>query len=281
MDIADGSSGPQKQTVIGKIRARGLDESTYQLHGALQKTGFDERSPDGVSVPAPVGAIPSLRMWLQRWVSGAPAIERLVGADGAGVAGRIAQAIHKLHQTDLPTRRQHTMDDELRILHDRLPTVTQRSPHGMRRLARVLEACDRLGTSVPASPLCGIHRDFYHDQVLIDGNRLYLLDFDLFCRGHPELDVGNFIGHLTEYSLRTWGDPARLVEQEEALIARFLELAGHAFEASVRAYTTLTLVRHIHLSTILPGRQACAAALLELCEQRLDIGWASSLTKRA
>ncbi|WP_179137725.1 aminoglycoside phosphotransferase family protein [Candidatus Entotheonella palauensis] len=113
------ASTVEKQTVIGKIRARGLDDSTHQLHGALQCAGFDESSPDGVSVPAPVGVIPSLRMWLQRCVSGVPAIKRLVSPDGAAIAGRIAEAIHKLHQTALPTHRQHTMDDELRILRAR------------------------------------------------------------------------------------------------------------------------------------------------------------------
>jgi hypothetical protein len=31
----------------------------------------------------------------------------------------------------------------------------------------------------PPPARCGIHRDFYADQVIVDGSRLYLLDFDL------------------------------------------------------------------------------------------------------
>ena len=34
-----------------------------------------------------------------------------------------------------------------------------------------------------------IHRDFYPDQVLVDGARVYLLDLDLYSLGEPPLDV--------------------------------------------------------------------------------------------
>jgi hypothetical protein len=39
--------------------------------------------------------------------------------------------------------------------------------------------------------------------------------------------------------------------------------------AAVRAYTTLTLVRHIHISSQFPDRQHCTLPLLDLCESRL------------
>jgi len=38
----------------------------------------------------------------------------------------------------------------------------------------------------------------------------------------------------------------------------------------VRSYTTLTLVRHIYISTQIAERRPFTEALLELCEQRLD-----------
>ena len=280
LEIQDESALTENQAVLGKIRSRGLDKTMPELHRALQKAGFDASSVDGVSAPEPVGSIPTLNMWLQRCVPGIPVIDRLVSEDGTTIAERVAAAIHKLHLTALPTYRQHTMDDELRILHDRLSTMTQRFPKWTRRLTRILEACDKLGASVPTVPLRGIHRDFYHDQILIDEDRLYLLDFDLFCQGPPGLDVGNFIAHLTEYSIRTWGRPDGLAEQEDALATHFLNLSGLELEPSVRAYTTLTLVRHIHLSSILPGRQACTEPLLELCEERLGIALVPSRIRR-
>src|SRR2546426_9353652 len=40
-------------------------------------------------------------------------------------------------------------------------------------------------------------------SVIVNGERLFLLDFDLYCEGDPALDIGNFLGHITEQSLRS------------------------------------------------------------------------------
>jgi thiamine kinase-like enzyme len=122
---------------------------------------------------------------------------------------------------------------------------------------------------VPAPKFCGIHRDFYPAQVIVRKGQLYLIDFDLYCQGDPALDVGNFIGHVTEESLRTCGQASALQDREEAMEKRFIELCGEAIRPSVRAYTTLTLARHIYLSTQFPERSAFTESLLELCENRL------------
>jgi aminoglycoside phosphotransferase (APT) family kinase protein len=173
------------------------------------------------------------------------------------------------------------MADELRILHERLPTLAQGEAEcagahatqkrvSARRIERLLAACDRLGAATPEPVARGIHRDFYADQVIVDGMRLYLIDFDLYCEGDPGLDIGNFLGHMTEQSLRTLGDPGALVERERAMEERFVELAGEAARAAVRAYATLTLARHIYLSTQFPERRPFTGSLLELCEERLN-----------
>ena len=105
----------------------------------------------------------------------------------------------------------------------------------------------------------------------MDGARLWLIDFDLFCAGDPGLDVGNFLGHVTEQSLREHGKAGALAGAEQALEQRFVELAGENVRASVSAYTTLTLARHVYLSTQFPERQKFTEQLLELCESRLRL----------
>jgi Ser/Thr protein kinase RdoA (MazF antagonist) len=163
------------------------------------------------------------------------------------------------------------MADELRILQERLPEVARRKPRWERRIGRVLEACDRLSARTPELEPRGIHRDFYADQVIVGEDRIHLIDFDLYCKGDPALDIGNFLGHLTEQSLRTFGDPGALAHVEAALEEHFVELSGEAARPAVRAYADLTLARHIHLSTLFPERRAFTGDLLELCEERLEI----------
>ena len=188
------------------------------------------------------------------------------------LARRIAEAVHKLHQARVPTDRRHTIADELRILRGCLPTVARLETRWAERIERLLDACGRLGAATPDPILRGIHRDFYADQVIVDGPRLYLLDFDLYCEGDPALDVGNFLGHVTEQSLRTQGCPGALVEVERGMEERFVELSGEATRPSLRAYAMLTLVRHVYLSTLFPDRRQTTGSLLELCEERLGVG---------
>jgi len=208
-------------------------------------------------------------MWLQRKVAGVLSGELLPQPSGVALARGIAEGLRKLHGAGVPAERSHSMADELRILHERLPLVSQARPVLKTRIDRILAASDRLGSSVPTPRRCGIHRDFYPAQVLVRKGRLFLLDFDLYCEGDPALDAGNFLGHMIEESLRTLGDPDALGEQQHALEERFVELSGPAVRPAIQAYTTLTLVRHIYLSTQFPERAAFTERLIELCEQRL------------
>lgn len=261
----------QKQTItlIGKIRAKGTDLHSYHLQQALRQTGFTEDSADGIAVPEPIGVIPKWHMWLQRKVSGAIATQALLQPNGITLAQRIAEAAHKLHQANIPPHRRHTSSDELRILQERIPLVMQDHPEWKARLERVLEFCKELTQTIPEPKRCGIHRDFYPDQVIVNGDRLYLIDLDLYCESNPAIDIGNFIGHIKEQSLREFGDSEQLSEHEIALKERFFQLAGNEFQPAIESYITLTLVRHIHISTLFPERRPFTEALLSLCEKRL------------
>ena len=264
-------------TVIGKVRAKRFGKSGYKLLSEIQQAGFGIDSEDGISVPEPIGTISKFRMWLQRKVPGRLATDLLTASNGIELVRRIAEAVHKLHHTGVRPERRHTMADELEILRKCLLTVACEQPVLAGRILRVLEACVRLGRTTPTSALCGIHRDFYSDQVIVDGPRLYLIDFDLYCEGDAALDIGNFLGHITEQSLRTLGDSQALAVLERAMEERFLELAGAMTRDVVRSYATLTLARHIYLSTLFPERRPFTLKLLELCEERLDLAWRPSI----
>jgi len=267
----------KKITWVGKARARGLDRTTYDLVLSLWKNGFRDDSDDGVSVPEPIGVIPEFNMWLQHKVHGNRVTDLLPQPGGIELARQLADAIHKLHLAGrgISIRRRHTIADELRILHERLGIVSQEQPHLATRLSRILAACDELGQTLTTPTTTGIHRDFYADQVISSGSRLFLIDFDLYCEGDPALDVGNFIGHLTEQSVRTSGYPNTLADREWAMADRFVELAGQDAWYGVQVYVTLTLVRHIYLSTRFEDRKPFTECLIRLCEDRLEGAGAS------
>ncbi|PSN10215.1 hypothetical protein C7271_26345, partial [filamentous cyanobacterium CCP5] len=122
----------------------------------------------------------------------------------------------------------------------------------------------------PISPspdsLTLIHRDFYPDQILVDHNRLWLVDLDLGCLGDPALDMGNFIAHMIEQSLRLLGDPAAMQAQAVALQRTYGALADADFSGRIEFYTLLSLVRHLHISDRILDRRPHTEAILSLCE---------------
>jgi aminoglycoside phosphotransferase (APT) family kinase protein len=189
---------------------------------------------------------------------------------GIEAAKRVAEAAYKLHRTGVRPERRHDIGDELAILRRRLLGLAARHPPLSKRLKRLLRACETVAARLPEAAPTGIHRDFYPDQILMGAERLYLLDLDLYCLGDPALDLGNFVGHLSEQALRAHADPDALLEAEEALIEAYERLSGACIRPAVQVYKTLTLARHIELSTRLAGRGAFTEALLELCERRLE-----------
>ncbi|HEV8606238.1 MAG TPA: phosphotransferase [Tepidisphaeraceae bacterium] len=265
------TSGPESTIValIGKARARRLDKETFHLHGQLWRSGFDDCSEDGICVPEPIALVPPWQMWLQKRVPGIHSIDRLIAHPQSKLPSRLADAIFKLHRCSVHPARSHTMRNELENLQEKLPLVGQHHPNLRARLQRLLEVCSQVGESLYAAPICPIHRDFYHDQVIVDGSRLYLLDLDLFAMGDPTLDVGNFIGHLIEYGLRKFGSADALAKQQEEMIGRYLELAGKEFEQGIGVYSSLTLTRHIYISTLFEDRTPLIEGILSVCEQRL------------
>ena len=263
--------GEARLTLVGKVRAKGLDRHGHAVQNALWRNGFGPPSEDRIGVPEPLGVLSDLAMWLQRKVTGTSVMDRLTAAEGPALAARIAAAAHKLQRRGVPANRRHTLADELLILSRQLGPVVETHPAWAARIQRVLAASERLGAAIAPGPFAPSHRDFYPDNLLVDGDWLYLIDLDLYCEADPGLDMGNFIGHVTEFSLRARQDPEALADLEQALEEAFVRLAGAAFRPAVRAYAMLTLVRHIAISTRIPERRDWTLALLELCEQRLDI----------
>lgn len=262
---------PEPFTAIGKIRFKRFGKSGFRLLDGLWRAGFDAASIDGISVPEPLGTISEFRMWLQRKVSGPVVTELVPGPDGEPLGRRVAEAAHKIHRAGIPPDRGHTMADELNVLEHGLARVMEEQPRLEPRLGRLFDACARLAATTPDSARCPIHRDYYADQLIVDSSRLHVIDFDLYCEGDPALDIGNFLGHLTEQSLRTLGTPDALAGVEAAVEERYLELAGVGARSAVRTYAALTLARHVYLSTCFADRRPFTEALLELCEERLGV----------
>jgi aminoglycoside phosphotransferase (APT) family kinase protein len=262
------ASGP----LLGKIRANHRASTPFKLQSKFFEQGFGNDTSDQISVPEPVALLDDLGMWLQRLVPGTAATHLFITASPAEriwTARQSARAAHKVHTTSIAARRTHTIDDELRILDHRLADVQTTHAQLAARVDKVRLGCRALAEHLGVRPISGIHRDFYPDQLVVDRPQISIVDFDLYCDGDPAVDIGNFLAHLTELALRTLDDPHGLDDCRQTFLAEYLALAGEQNHAAVQVYETLSLARHISLSTEFQDRQAFTEPLLALIEQRL------------
>ena len=237
------------------------------------KTFASERGPDvyrklraivdanpfgsAVELPEPVGYVTRLKLLLQREVHGAPVRGVLLAGD-QDLAARIADGIHLLHAAPIELDRRHGLERELAVLHERIDRLTERDQ--ARRCLSALESAAAGRFEWRWRP---VHRDFYYDQVFVDGSTLGLLDLDDAAMSEPALDVSNFLAHL------------RLLALEEPSRCEGIAAAANAFRNRMRSLDPdldPSLLRVLEAGTLL--RLACiherhAGSLLQASERTI------------
>lgn len=275
LDIGRGNV-VQRQTLLGKMRARGFDRRTYELTRELWRGEFGPESTDAIRVPEPVGAIPELNMWLQRRIEVRTLAEQLDMPNAEKLCKVAAIALHKLHSTGPRVQRRHNAGDEIRILNTDLDDVKKGIACHAERIDYIQRACQQLAKSLDDFVPATLHRDFYPNQLLVDGRSGWLLDLDLYAEGDSAVDLGNFVAHLQEMSLRRFGHCYAYEHLERTFLEAYREASGRELNISIQAYVTLTLARHIAISRRIPSRYHTTETLIRTCEHRLNLASANS-----
>lgn len=261
--------------LVGKVRAKGLDRRAFEIAQSIHAAGFDDRTAATACVPRPVGVVPDLNMWLMERAPGDDFRTALASLGPAEIARRAAEALLALHRGGVDPGRRHSLDDELAILSARLHEAAAARPDLAARITAVEAACRKLAGEIDARPTVPIHRDFYHDQLLFaEPARTYLLDLDLCSLGDPALDAGNFVAHLLESAVRTPDGGQPLLECATKFAAAYADGSTTVSQQAIDWYTTLSLARHVWISTRFADRTTYTDAILGWSEARLSMGTA-------
>ncbi|MGS4947831.1 phosphotransferase [Meridianimarinicoccus sp. RP-17] len=268
-DLRQGGPVGGAASMLGKIRFKGLDKRTPKLHRALRRAGFDGCA--GVGVPSVVGEIPAFGMWLQERVIGTSLAEFLTPDAATDPFARTGAALARLHAAPVTPPRNWSMTDESDILDRALArTAAARPSDGGICAAIAAAARARLATLPPADQR-GIHRDFYFDQVIVAPICVWLVDLDLFARGDPSIDLGNFLAHLDEFGLRQHGDKAAFARHGTAFLDGYASVRALPADTRIAVLRAVSLARHIDISRRFADRRHttdrliahAAAALLD------------------
>lgn len=268
--------------VLGKLGAKKTLQKQYNVYEKIWDTHFKMKNvnnnTDNIHIPQPLGLLTDTNMWLQEFVGlthdfQAYLQRKLQTKENNGkVIEKIADAAFKIHNFSVNTERSHSILDELDILHQRFVTLSQLYPTLQNRLQNIFSQARALSGSLLQRPVTTIHRDYYPDQILLskDEQGITVVDFDLFCMGDPAVDIGNFIAHLTEMSIRMHSNLHTFSQHEHRIYKRYLDIAGQEHSQAIQIYAILSLMRHIYICTLFSNRIHALPAILKACEHKLS-----------
>ena len=169
-------------------------EQTYWL----LRTLWDKASAggEGFTVGRPIAYLSGLRTLIQEEVSGTPFRDVLLRDDEATpVVRKVARALAALHLDHGVTLRYRLpwKEKEVATL-ERVGELLQRvCPHLRPTIEETVSAIVAGFEEVPTGP---IHGDFRPDHIILDGDRVVLLDLDDFAEADPVLDVARILSYL-------------------------------------------------------------------------------------
>ncbi len=232
-------AGRPNSVLIGKFYADDRGQRAYAVMRRLA------RALSG-TVPAPLLAVPEAlfydperRLVIQQRVDGIPFRELLGRRDYRKYFRLAGRAIADLHAQRVPLGEHKRIRDHLRELARPHPLeLGEKLPQYRPVIEGLLEAIGERERSwngtVEVAPL---HRDVHLGQLFYGRGRVWLVDWDLFSKGDPALDVGNFLVYLKTHV----GEKAR--PAMDACLEGYASNSSPSVLTRVSTYEALTYLR--------------------------------------
>lgn len=227
--------------------------------------------PD-VLTPDAVAYLSDSKLMLLSEVSGEP-IENQLCAGDTDLAERIAFALFHLHSSNVDLGRWHDMEKELSPLDARCADIMKHAS------ALSDEAEDLLIDlmSFDHHAMCWrfrpIHRDMYHDQVLMAKEKLVVLDLDDASMSEPAIDVANFATHLMLLGLQKAQDAEAYRPLIDAFLNQYAELDPDLDSGLVDYLTATTALRLAGIHVSRANGVEVARGLLAIVRRYLGSAW--------
>src|ERR1043166_4690650 len=203
------------------------------------------RSPSQHGLCVPVTYVPAERILVFPWVAGRYMSE--IVDDRKPQLLRLAAGIAAdLHQVDVVPEPQTTVEmfvEEALARSERLCNRWPQTTHLIKPLTDALQEAARFLDPAEPAP---VHGDMAAGQFLWTGNRLVLLDLDMFGYTDPAYDVGHFLAQLERRCLLDLTVRAHMHQWLTSFREAYLAAMPTVSPRNVEFYRGLTLVRKIY-----------------------------------
>lgn len=180
-----------ERAVYGKCYA---GDEWQAAAAAMRRLHAASAAATAFAIALPLGASPALHATWQAEAAGQPLRDQLAGACAGVWLGRVAGGIERLQRLS-PGRAPVLGPREILARTVKQCGKLQRADASLADVLR--PALARLaGASPEPAPAVLVHGDLHADQLLCDGNRLVLFDFDNLCAASPAFDAADFASQL-------------------------------------------------------------------------------------
>jgi hypothetical protein len=234
-EVQDAATGGRKKRRIYVKVCRGEEgERTYQVLQGLWRRA--EAGGEGFTLGRPIAYLPGLHALFQEESPGTALAEVLLqDREIALAARRIAQALAIFNQEDVATTRRHSREDEISDLKWVGNMLQWACPHLAAEVDRIIGAVVAGLEEVPPGPT---HLDLTTDHILLEGDRLALLDLDSLAQADPVLDPAALLAHLWSMRLSFPVPHDRLREVARAFAEEYFAHVPRAWRSRLPLHYT-------------------------------------------
>jgi tRNA A-37 threonylcarbamoyl transferase component Bud32 len=245
------SRHPDRFVLRAKVESEAGEVRSYALKG--YSDDFGERvwahaealarslsRNDGLCLP--ITYVPEDRLLIFPWVQG-PFLSEIWDSRKPELmrqAARTAARLHRLKVAPEAVTTAQMLVDETRAWCERLRGRWPRAAPIVQPLVEVVQ--EALPCLEPATP-APVHGDMASGQFLWTGDRLVLLDLDMFGYTDPAYDAGHFLAQLERRCLVDPTVRSHLQECDAAFTEAYLEAMPQVSPRNIWFYRSLTLVR--------------------------------------
>ncbi|MBI2875297.1 MAG: aminoglycoside phosphotransferase family protein [Candidatus Tectomicrobia bacterium] len=196
-------------TLIGKFYADETGRQTYQVMQILAQILSRMQAPPLLAIPQALFYDPRRYLIFQQRVEGVPYGELLNRRDSRNCFRLAGKALAFLHSQKVPVGEEKWMGDHLReLIHPHPSELHEQIPSYRPRVEGLIQSMtEKERTWKEEIEVAPLHRDFHLRQLFYGQGRVWLIDWDLFARGDPALDLGNFLVYLKTH-LTQRGSPS-------------------------------------------------------------------------
>lgn len=200
----DRADGARRVEWIGKFYPEEPETPgrVARVLAALEAAEFSARS--GIALPRVVSYVPAWHLLLLTYVPGEQVLRlralSLFDRDYATMLERIGRGLAALHGAAVTTERVKTTAGIVAGLRRRAEDLRAQFPTEAARIRRIFVEIEQTAPHELTRPAL-LHGDFGGSQLVWDGGRLGLIDFDKCALGDPALDLANFVVQLRRRAL--------------------------------------------------------------------------------